>query len=58
VVIQHGACTQPNGEVPHPQNAITTTTTQPTTTTTLDPARCVLYTFVSATTGKYLYGEN
>jgi hypothetical protein len=52
VVIQHGACTQPNGEVPHPQNAITTTTT------TLDPARCVLYTFVSATTGKYLYGEN
>jgi hypothetical protein len=57
VVIQHGACIPSSGGPPIPPG-VTTTTTQPTTTTTFDVARCVLYTFVSATTGKYLYAEN
>ena len=57
VVIQHGECiTATGGGVVIPLG-VTTSTTQPTTTTTLDPARCVVYTFVSATTGKRLYGE-
>jgi hypothetical protein len=58
VVIQRGECTSAiGGSGPVIPSGVTTTTTQPTTMTTVDPARCVVYTFVSATTGKYLYGE-
>ncbi|HEY1831083.1 MAG TPA: hypothetical protein VGG38_12660 [Acidimicrobiales bacterium] len=55
LVIQHGFCTPSTGGPPPPGD---TTTTQPTTTTTINPAQCVLYTFVSATTGQYLYAES
>jgi hypothetical protein len=58
VVIQHGFCTQPIGGGASPLGATTTTTQPTTTTTTINPARCVLYTFVSAKTGKYLYAES
>jgi hypothetical protein len=54
-VIQHGACTPTTGPTPLPGD---TTTTLSTTTTTFNPALCVLYSFVSAKTGKYLYGES
>jgi hypothetical protein len=64
VITQHGACIGPTGGGVAAPGATTTTapggtttTAQPTTTTTIDPARCVLYTFVSAKTGKYLYAE-
>jgi hypothetical protein len=56
VVTQHGDCIPVMGPGPLPPGD--TTTTHPTTTTTINPARCVVYTFVSATTGKYLYGES
>jgi hypothetical protein len=55
LVTQHGLCTPIIGGPPPPGD---TTTTQPTTTTTINPAQCVLYTFVSATTGQYLYAES
>ena len=57
VVIQHGFCTAPTGGGAVPLGAATTTT-QPTTTSTINPARCALFTFVSAKTGKYLYAES
>jgi hypothetical protein len=59
VVIQKGACTPiiGGGATIGGPTRDGTTTTIPVTTTTFDPAKCVLYTFVSATTGKYLYGE-
>jgi hypothetical protein len=59
VVIQHGACTPATGGPVLPPSGLGTTTIRPTTTTTtFDPAQCVLYTFVSATTGSALYGES
>lgn len=59
VVIQHGACTASNGGPALPSGSTPTAPpTTTTTTTTFDPAKCVLYTFVSAMTGKYLYAES
>jgi hypothetical protein len=58
VIIQRGFCVPSTGGPYIPTSGSSATTNPLTTTTTPNPARCVLYTYVDAATGKSLYSEN